>query len=263
MFHFSHLSRVRAVTLHIAVSLAVVSCVSLIVMLKWYPGALMESDGDWRGVLILALVDVVLGPFLTAIVYKPRKPGLMFDMSVIVAVQVFALVYGLSTLHSQRPALLVYADDQLQSIPLSVAVEFLPAAEVARYQSEGLPVKKLVNMPRDALARADFIRTRMKQHRSLHRSYGDYVSFNGNWQKILADSLDIVYYTRNMPTWQDMVSRAAHRLGRSSEELAYLPLVGTRESVIVIADAMSGEFLDHLSIPYDSALRRPRKPLLN
>lgn len=253
-------TRKQALTVHAVASLIFVSTVAIIMVSAWYPGPLMDTDGDWKGVLILWLVDVVLGPLLTYIVFKPGKPGLVFDMTVIVAIQLAGLMAGAWTLHSQRPTLLVYADDQLQSIPLSIAREFLPRDQLTAYLSEELPVRVLVDMPREPLARSEFIRSRVKQYGSLHRSYGDYVALGENWQKVLADSLDMPAYTNGMPVWQRLVSDASAALGRTPEELAFIPLVGTHESVIVIAEAGSGEFLAHLPLPYDSALRLPRSP---
>ena len=39
-------------------------------------------------------IDVVLGPLLTLIVFHPKKKSLIWDLAVIVAVQLGALGYG-------------------------------------------------------------------------------------------------------------------------------------------------------------------------
>jgi hypothetical protein len=60
----------------------------------WYPPPYFEVDGGWRILRILAGVDVVVGPLLTLILFKPGKPGLKFDMTCIALMQIGALVYG-------------------------------------------------------------------------------------------------------------------------------------------------------------------------
>ncbi len=45
--------------------------------------------------LLLLLIDVVLGPLLTLIVYKKGKRTLVMDLAVIAALQLAALTYGL------------------------------------------------------------------------------------------------------------------------------------------------------------------------
>lgn len=72
---------------------------------------------------ILAGVDVVLGPLLTLIVFKPGKPSLKFDMSVIVLVQLVALLCGATIIYQQRPTFTVFGMDRFSSIPAK-EVEF-------------------------------------------------------------------------------------------------------------------------------------------
>ena len=88
------MSRLRAFLVHLSLSAAVVGSVFAVVFLVWYPESYFEVVGAWYLVRILFIVQIVLGPLLTFIVFKPGKPGLKFDLSVIALVQVVALVYG-------------------------------------------------------------------------------------------------------------------------------------------------------------------------
>ena len=60
---------------------------------------------------------MVLGPALTAYLYKPGKPGLWLDMSFIAVVQIAALVYGGSVLYQQRPQYVVFSIDRFAVLP--------------------------------------------------------------------------------------------------------------------------------------------------
>lgn len=77
----------RAFAIHLTASAAVVLILFAIMRLLWYPAPYFDINGGWTVLRILAGVDVVLGPILTLIVFKPGKPSLKFDMSVIVALQ--------------------------------------------------------------------------------------------------------------------------------------------------------------------------------
>ena len=54
----------------------------------------------------------MIGPILTLIVYKPGKPSLKFDLSVIVVLQISALSYGMHTVFEGRPTFVVFSVDR-------------------------------------------------------------------------------------------------------------------------------------------------------
>ena len=58
-------------------------------------------------------VDLVLGPLLTLIVFKPGKRLLIVDVAFIVTLQICALVYGLTVLYNERPYYVVFAIDRI------------------------------------------------------------------------------------------------------------------------------------------------------
>jgi len=101
-------SRITASLIHLAISAVLLSALSLVVFLVWYPGAYFSLAGAIVPMQALVLVDLVIGPLLTLIVYKVGKPSLKFDLAVIALLQVAALVYGTWALAQQRPAFLVY-----------------------------------------------------------------------------------------------------------------------------------------------------------
>ncbi|YCH22530.1 type IV pilin accessory protein [Pseudomonas sp. D1-3] len=102
------MTRIYAFGLHLLFSflLAVIS-VPLVFML-WYPSPLDKATGMTAVFLLIICVDVVLGPLMTAVVYKKNKPSLRFDLSCIVIVQLAAFAYGLYVVGQGRPAWIVY-----------------------------------------------------------------------------------------------------------------------------------------------------------
>ena len=66
--------------------------------------------------LILLGVDVCLGPLLTLIVYKSGKKTLKMDLTIIVLLQLSALIYGLHTMAEGRPAWLVFNVDRFDLV---------------------------------------------------------------------------------------------------------------------------------------------------
>ena len=103
-------SRAIAFAIHLTLSLLIFSTLVFMMAFYWFPGSLFFIDGGWQGLKLVAMIDLVLGPALTLFLYKPGKPKLVMDMSMIAALQVAALGYGFYTTHDQRTAAIVYAD---------------------------------------------------------------------------------------------------------------------------------------------------------
>ena len=105
-------ARVRACAVHFTASTFIVGTLALITLTIWYPQGLASLQGVLPILGLVAVVDVVLGPALTFIVFTPGKRTLKFDLSIIVAIQLAALAYGSWTIASQKPEYLVYLYDR-------------------------------------------------------------------------------------------------------------------------------------------------------
>lgn len=113
------LSRGAAFSYHVAISLLVFSSLVAMMLLFWFPGDLFFIDGGWQGLKLVAMVDLVLGPALTLLLYKPGKPKLILDMSLIAGIQIAALVYGFYTTHQQRTLAVVFAEQTFFTVSAS------------------------------------------------------------------------------------------------------------------------------------------------
>ncbi len=104
------MNRWKAFALHLLLSLVLISAIATTALLTWYPHGLYRIAGLDRLMLVMLVIDITAGPLLTLVVYKPGKPSLRFDLSVIALVQAAFLAYGLHTLWQSRPVFLVGSD---------------------------------------------------------------------------------------------------------------------------------------------------------
>lgn len=104
------MNRFAAFAIHLGISLAVFAVLAALVVFVWYPDFFFEADGGWEGMRIIILVDLVAGPLLTLIIYKPGKPSLRMDLTLIAIFQVACLAAGTWVVWSERPIALVYSD---------------------------------------------------------------------------------------------------------------------------------------------------------
>ncbi len=113
--------RLQAFGLHLSGSAAALTIVLGTLWLGWYrwPGWYLASALHIVGLVVV--VDLVLGPTLTLIVANPGKPRaeLARDISIIVAVQLIALVYGGVTLWGGRPLYYTFSVDRLELVQAS------------------------------------------------------------------------------------------------------------------------------------------------
>ena len=71
-----YVPRLRAAGVHFLLSFAVVLCALLLVVIVWYPGALLHASGGVKLVALMVVVDLILGPVLTFSVFNRKKEEL-------------------------------------------------------------------------------------------------------------------------------------------------------------------------------------------
>lgn len=108
--------KILAFFLHSFLSLIPISAFVFLIFNYWYPDVLFYIDGGWQGARLLTLVDVVLGPFLTFIVFNPRKPELKRDLFIIVFLQLICLFSGIYIIHSERPLAVAFSKGEFHTI---------------------------------------------------------------------------------------------------------------------------------------------------
>jgi hypothetical protein len=110
------MNRFGAFAVHLGISLVIFAVLGYLIVFHWYPDFFFASDGGWQGVRIVALVDLVLGPLLTLIVYKAGKPSLKFDLTTIAVIQAVALTAGVWVVYTERPIAMVFSDGSFTSM---------------------------------------------------------------------------------------------------------------------------------------------------
>ena len=110
--------RLKAFGLHLLASAVVLTLVLGTLYLGWYrwPGWYLADV--LHVVTVLAGVDLAVGPLLTFVIARSSKPRreLTRDVAIIVAVQLFALLYGTVSLWNGRPLYYAFSENVLQLV---------------------------------------------------------------------------------------------------------------------------------------------------
>lgn len=150
------LERGRAAAIHAGLSCVVVGLLAASMWWLWYRPPFFQIDGGWHVLRIVVLVDVVLGPMLTFIVFNRAKPELRRDLLCIVLLQLCALTYGAGTLYLHRPVIVAEAEGNLYCVNwpdlAKAGSDAAPAEKLVSGQA--LPAYVHVNLPQKAAERA-------------------------------------------------------------------------------------------------------------
>lgn len=95
----------------------IVACILLaVIFLIWYPTPLAQAVGINHIIFMLIIIDITIGPVLSFLIYKEGKKSLVFDLSVILILQISALFYGVYNIAQGRPAWIVYYKNSYELI---------------------------------------------------------------------------------------------------------------------------------------------------
>lgn len=251
---FMQSGKLQAFLIHLGSSAAIVGAIAALMLFIWYPQPWFEHDGGWTVFRLILLVDVVLGPLLTLIVYRRGKAELRRDLGIIVAIQLGALAFGVTTMLQHRPVFLVYAENNFFAVTWKEVRE--GTRDLGRLEQfstprvAGLPLVYL-QMPADAARRAEI--------RSAHARGGPAVSGHGDyyqpmsaqhWAEVLRTESDIEELAGKDPDIKAELDRfKAKHMAKQRQPLrnfAFLPVV-CRNTVLMLAfDRASMALVDWL-----------------
>ncbi|TQV82774.1 hypothetical protein [Aliikangiella coralliicola] len=226
-------SKSIAFLVHLIISVFVIAAFLLFLKLFWYQDIFFELENVWEGLKILIIVDAILGPLLTFIVYLPGKKSLKFDLSTIAVLQLLALIYGGHLIYHQRPAVLAFVGDRFEVLAASEpVVEGLPNSHFDGLSFNYPAITYALPATSDK-ERTDFIFNNVQYSKiaERHRPIRDHI-------EILAkSSLNIDQLTPKSPksekSLQEFISESQNK------EYLLLPLQGTNGNAMVIAISVS------------------------
>ncbi len=181
-------NRYQAFAIHLGISLIIFMILTSVIVFFWYPGFLFSTDGGWQGIRIIAGVDLVIGPFLTLLLYKKGKPGLKFDLMCITAVQLCCLALGIYIVYQERPIAVIYADGTFYSMSKTQ----FKSRNIDYRHIEGVsllsPTWIYIDLPEDEKERHKAIVSQFSSG-PLYADTERYTPFHENINKVLAKGL--------------------------------------------------------------------------
>src|SRR4051794_23194912 len=107
-----------ATAVHFLVTLTLAACAAALIFLVWFPDPFQTMIGGTELFILVVGCDLALGPLISLVIYNSRKSRreLLMDYSIVGAVQIAALVYGIFILAGTRPVYVAFSTDTLEVV---------------------------------------------------------------------------------------------------------------------------------------------------
>lgn len=102
-------ARLKAMSIHLCISAVLFISTALLLIYHYFPSVNFYINGGWQGLRLMFMIDIVLGPLITFLIYNPNKPKkeIRSDFCLVAIIQVAALVYGGWHIYQQHPRFLL------------------------------------------------------------------------------------------------------------------------------------------------------------
>lgn len=245
--------RLRAASLHLAASAAVAAAIAAVAFGLWFPPPYRQLSDALPLFVLIVGVDLVLGPFITALVFRAAKPPSerRRDVGMVVLLQLLALGYGVWVLHLARPVHLVFEIDRFRVVHAADVPEDLLDAAAPQWRPLPLTGPTLI-------AARPFRSPTESADATLAALQGVAIGARPDfWQdyaeavpRVLARATPLATLSTRFPNQRAAIDAAVAQTGRSADELRSLPLVSREHAWTVLIDARSAQPLAFL--PLDS-----------
>jgi hypothetical protein len=243
--------RLRSAGVHFLLSAVVIGLAAALVFLVWYPKPYASISGGLHLFLILASVDLFMGPLATAVVSSPGKPRREWytDLTVIAVLQVAALGYGVWTMAQARPVYLAFEIDRFRVIhAIDVPEQMLgQAPEGFRrlpWSGPGLVAIRAFKNPREE-ADATFAALQglhLGARPDLWTSYGSATGV------VVSASMPLALLANRHPQAMRDVESQAEKAKVPMDQIRILPVAGRQDFWTALIDQRTGQPFGFLPI---------------
>ncbi|PJI95598.1 hypothetical protein CLU85_0311 [Acidovorax sp. 69] len=243
--------RLRAGSIHLGISLCIAALAAALVFGLWYPYPYREISGGRSLFMLVAGVDVIMGPLITLIIFNRAKPRreLVMDFTVVGLLQVAALSYGLWTVFVARPVHLVFEYSRMSVVhAIDIDTDLLAKAPAA--------LQKLPVTGPTTIALRPFKDAAEEFDATMAAIGGPSLSARSDlWQPYANSTTDILKESKpasdlltRFASQTVLIDRTIENTGKPVAQLRYLPLVGRDNAWTVLLDATTAEPLGFLPI---------------
>ncbi len=240
--------KIVAFLFHLAISSVVIGAVFILIFFFWYPSPYFEANGAWSVIRVLVLVDLVMGPLLTLVLFKKGKPGLILDLCIIAVIQLSALAYGINVIYGERPYYLVFAVDRFEVVgEVEVDKQKLKYQELKNKPNKG-PILVFADFPKDKKERDDLLfEVLMEGKPDLERRAEYYHPYNSYKNRVLSKAKPLSNLFKNDESVKIRIEKFLKKNSGTKDDYLYLPMVGKNNDMALVINKDTGMPVDGIA----------------
>lgn len=230
----------KASAIHLSISAIILGIFYLFVLNVWYPAPYFQVSGLLGIMLMLIAIDLIIGPLLTFIVFKPKKASLKFDLSVIAAIQIVALVYGAISVYEGHPVYIAYTIDRFTLVSANEVDPQQAKYDEFKVSTYGQPTVVYAKMPEkgdqrnqllfDSIAGKGDLESHPEYYEPIHQYTNEILERSIAVDKILAS-----------PHSKKHLEAFLKKQSKKASDFAYLPLMGKEKVMLWALDRKNGK----------------------
>lgn len=247
------LKQIHACLIHLLISLLLVSSVLAFVLLVCYPDPYFEVMGVKKLLIVLAIVDICIGPVITLIIFNPAKKWMKLELAFVAILQISALAYGVFTVFVGRPVYVVFDENGFSL----VSAYQIPQIELEKMDYPDLPMNgpKLVGarIPATKEERKKYIAEALKEHVDLPRMLQYHVPYETMVGEVKAKMRPLDKFLKQQPKEKLdeaklLLDGVFSRYHIRTEELAFIPMTGREDNLTVLLRRSDASIVTILAI---------------
>lgn len=227
---------------HLALGALIACMIAFVIFWIWYPYPYDEFSGGRNLFLLLIGVDLVCGPVLTLLLYTKSKSTklLLIDLTLILVLQIGAMVYGVTTVWQARPVYLVAEIDRLKVVtqadingldPSTLAV--LP--EELRTSIWHRPLVVGIRDPQSVEEKNKVMFESVQGGRDYAERPEFYIAYGEpSAQRSLEKGRVLTHFGKKYPSLQPDLEQYAASKGRSLDKIKYLPVIARQDWIAIL-----------------------------
>lgn len=222
---------------HLAISATILGATCGVIFFVWYPAPYFGMKGAWDVLRVLIAVEIIVGPLLTLILFRPRKRGLAVDVAMIGMIQLSALLYGTVAIFQERPYYTVFAVDRIEVLTKRDVATAAVAGTAFEHKPLVGPVLAVASVPSDP---AEFQRllqeTLFEGKPDIERRPDRWSPYAESKDAVLARAEPLSTLLEKQPGAAEGIARLSRDLGVDPAEILYVPAVSGDRALTLVID---------------------------
>jgi hypothetical protein len=230
------MTRKKAFLIHLMISVALCTTLIILFIFLWFPYPYFITDGGWRGIKLVVMVDVILGPLLTFVIFntKKSKRELAIDLTIIAMIQLSALTIGLWTVSELRTVAVVFSEGKFYTLKADEAANMGEAFYKIAEKQKTRPPLLVADFPDDLDSRQVLRKNALATGKTLYLEVDYFTSLNENSRSEIENTLKPYDKIFKEPEGHEALLEWLKKEGGKPEDYYFIPTLCQLEDFVLI-----------------------------